>query len=177
MLKGNVDGNKSTAASGEKGNPFEPQPTGDEFQPTEFAGTGIGRVSEENDPHGDNWLRSLEVAQAKAKKENKLVFLDFTGSDWCPSCNALHENVLTQKPFLDFAKKHLELVVLDFPRQRELEEAQRAYNRDLSRKYNITGFPTVIVMDADGKVLFRESGFGGNSAAAYVETLKKKLGR
>ena len=130
-----------------------------------------------DDPYDENWLRNLESAQAKAKESGKLVFVDFTGSDWCPPCMALHENVLTQKLFLDFAATHLELVILDFPRERKMDETQRIYNRGLSNKYNVTGFPTVIVMDAEGKVLYRESGYGGNSAAAYVATMKKKLQR
>ena len=29
------------------------------------------------------WLTDLPTAQAQAKKENKQVLLDFTGSDWC----------------------------------------------------------------------------------------------
>ena len=66
-------------------------------------------------------------------------------------------------------------MVLDFPRERKMDETQRIYNRGLSNKYNVTGFPTVIVMDAEGKVLYRESGYGGNSAAAYVAIMKKKL--
>ena len=30
------------------------------------------------------WLTDYEKAQAEAKAENKLLLLNFTGSDWCP---------------------------------------------------------------------------------------------
>ena len=51
------------------------------------------------------WLTDLAKAQAKAKEEKKLVLMDFTGSDWCPPCQALHKNVLTSKEFVDFAER------------------------------------------------------------------------
>ena len=37
------------------------------------------------------WLTDLAKAQEKAKSEKKMVFVDFTGSDWCPPCQALHK--------------------------------------------------------------------------------------
>lgn len=129
----------------------------------------------EHDAYGENWSRNLEAAQAKAKPDGKLVFVDFTGSDWCPPCIALHKNVFTKKPFLDFAKAHLELVVLDFPK-RKMEETQSAYNQNLSNKHKVSSFPTVIVMDAAGKVLHRQNGYSDMDAEAYVADLKKTLG-
>src|SRR4051812_42316213 len=63
----------------------------------------------------DAWLTDLTKAKALAKKENKIVLMDFTGSDWCPPCKALHRNVLTAKEFTDFAKEKLVLVLVDFP--------------------------------------------------------------
>ena len=181
MSKENIDGEKLILAVKEKSTPAEALPAGDKSQSTEFDDVDklavVNRNSKGNSLFGENWSRNLKAAQAKAGKENRLVFLYFTGSDWCPDCKALHSNVLTEKPFLDFAEEQLELVVLDFPRSSKLEEAQRIHNDELSSKYNVTGFPTVIVMDADGKPLFRESGFGGNQASVYVQVLKKKLGR
>src|SRR6266581_5754679 len=61
------------------------------------------------------WLIDLAKAQAQAKTEKKMVFMDFTGSDWCPPCKALHKNVLTSKEFEAFAKDNLVLVLVDFP--------------------------------------------------------------
>ena len=37
------------------------------------------------------WLTDLPKAEAQAKQEHKMVFLDFTGSDWCPACIEFHE--------------------------------------------------------------------------------------
>lgn len=124
-----------------------------------------------------NWGTNLEAALTKAKTANKLVLVDFTGSDWCPPCMVLHDKVLTQPAFLDYAKANLELVVMDFPNNKPMAEAQRTYNEGLAKKYNVDGYPTVIVFDAEGKELHREVGYSGADAAGYVAALKKKLNR
>ena len=124
-----------------------------------------------------DWTTDLVHAQARAKAEKKMVLMDFTGSDWCPPCKALHKNVLSAKEFLDFAKDHLVLVQLDFPRGKKQSAELKKANRALSEKYEIEGFPTVIVLDADGKVLKKEVGYSGGNAKDYVaglEKLKKK---
>ena len=123
------------------------------------------------------WLTDFPKAQAQAKAENKMVFLDFTGSDWCPPCKALHKNVLTTKEFLDFAKDNLVLVELDFPRRKKLSPELQKANRALSEKYNVEAFPTIIVLDSKGKELSKDAGYGGESAKDFVgklEKLKKK---
>ena len=42
---------------------------------------------------GDAWTTDLPAAKDTAKKENKLILMDFTGSDWCPPCVALKKQV------------------------------------------------------------------------------------
>src|SRR5258705_9879855 len=93
------------------------------------------------------WMTDFPKAQAKAKAENKLVLLDFTGSDWCPPCKALHKNVLTSKEFQDFAKEKLVLVELDFPRQKSQSAELKKANRELQAKFSVDGYPTIIVID------------------------------
>jgi protein disulfide-isomerase len=119
------------------------------------------------------WLTDLAKAQATAKQEKKLVLLDFTGSDWCPPCKALHKNVLTSKEFVDFAKENLVLVEVDFPRTKKLPAAQQKANDALAKKYNIEGFPTIIVLDAEGKKLSQDVGYDGTKAKDYVAKLQK----
>ncbi len=122
-------------------------------------------------------MTSLPEALAKAKKENKHVFVDFTGSDWCPPCKALDRNVLTKDAFLDYAKQNLVLVVLDFPRSKPQSASLRRANQALAQQYRVEGYPTVILMDGAGKVLHRESGYSGTGPAAYVANLKTKISK
>ena len=123
------------------------------------------------------WGDNLEIAKAQAAKNNKLVFVDFTGSDWCPPCMALHDHVLTQKEFLDFAEKNLELVVIDFPKNKPLDEKVELANRALAEQYEIESFPTVLVLDGDGAVLHREEGFGNKNAQTHTTDLKQALNK
>ena len=130
------------------------------------------------DPRAEKmWGSDLAAAQARAKTSGKLVFIDFTGSDWCPPCIALHDNVLTQPEFLDYADKNLELVEIDFPRNKPIAKAVELANRNLAEKYKVQSFPTIIVMDAVGKILHRDEGYGRKNARAFTADLKTTLGR
>ena|SRR5438309_6326860 len=97
------------------------------------------------------WLTDLPKAQAQAKKENKLVMLDFTGSDWCGWCIKLNKEVFSKEEFAAYAKKNLVLVEVDFPRRKELSAELTKANKALQEKYKIEGYPTLIVLNGDGK--------------------------
>ena len=99
------------------------------------------------------WNTDLAKAQAQAKKENKLVMLDFTGSDWCGWCIKLNKDVFSTQEFADYAKKNLVLVEVDFPRHKELAADQKKANQALQEKYKIEGYPTIIVLNPEGKKL------------------------
>ena len=127
--------------------------------------------------HG--WLTNYEEGLKYAKKEKKALLLLFTGSDWCPPCKKLHHDVFDSQEFKDFAKKNLVLVELDFPRKKEnkLPAEQQKYNRALSRKFKVRGFPTVIILDADGNELERWVGYRPteiqNTLDKYTAAIKK----
>ena len=126
---------------------------------------------------GEGWGTDAKVAQAQAKKDGKFVLLDFTGSDWCPPCIQLHKNVLDTADFKEFAKKSLVLVELDFPRKKAQAEALKKANQTLSEKYKIEGFPTLIVLNGDGKELWRQVGYGGDSTKAVVGQIEKAISK
>jgi len=123
------------------------------------------------------WLTDLSKAQAKAKTEKKLVLMDFTGSDWCPPCKALYKNVLSTPEFIDYAKKNLVLIEVDFPRSKPQAEELKKANQVLQEKFKIEGYPTIIVLDSEGKELSKEVGYGGDKPDQFIaklEKLKKK---
>ena len=97
------------------------------------------------------WLTDVPKAVEKAKSENKLVMLDFTGSDWCGWCIKLHKEVFSQSEFADYAKKNLVLVEVDFPRRKEQSAELKKANQALQEKYKIEGYPTLILLNKDGK--------------------------
>ncbi len=120
----------------------------------------------------EGWLTNIEKGQEQAKKEGKLLFVEFTGSDWCPPCIALKKKVLSTEEFAKFAKESLVLVEIDFPRKKTLDEAQRKYNDSQSKKYKLDGVPMVLVFDASGKQVLKDVGFGGESVTEYIAKLK-----
>src|SRR5690606_25528662 len=123
------------------------------------------------------WLTDLPKAQAQAKAENKMVLLDFTGSDWCPPCKALHKNVLSKPEFEAYAKTNLVLVEVDFPNKKPQSAELKKANKDLQKKFNIEAYPTIIVLDSEGKEIHRKTGYGGASVKDFIagiEKLKKK---
>jgi thioredoxin-related protein len=125
---------------------------------------------------GEGWLTNIEKAKELAKKETKAVLVEFTGSDWCPPCKALKKNVFNSAEFKAYAKKHLVLVELDFPRDKsKVSKEQATYNREQAKAFAVRGYPTIILMDADGKELTKKVGYGRTSVAKYIESLKKAI--
>lgn len=98
--------------------------------------------------HENGWSTDLEKAFVAAKSENKAVLVEFTGSDWCPPCIAMRKNVFSKPEFINAASKNYVLVELDFPNG---DTALKAKNQPYAEKYQIEGFPTVILFTADGK--------------------------
>jgi uncharacterized protein YyaL (SSP411 family) len=96
------------------------------------------------------WLDDGKVAFAQAKKENKLVLLDFTGSTWCPACIALHKEVFSTSKFEDYAKKFV-LLRVDFPDPISVPRK----GADLVNKYlsGDVALPTILILAPDGKKL------------------------
>jgi protein disulfide-isomerase len=123
---------------------------------------------------GLNWENNLDKAIEQAKKENKTVLVNFTGSDWCIWCKRLSAEVFQQKEFEAYAKESLVLVMLDFPKDIEQTQETKEYNNKLAQKYGIQGFPTILLIDGQGK-LVAQTGYQPGGAAKYVEHLKSYL--
>ncbi|QTN33376.1 thioredoxin family protein [Akkermansiaceae bacterium] len=100
----------------------------------------------------EGWETDVEAAIALAKKDGKSVLLEFTGSDWCPPCIMMGKKVFSKPEFVKAASKDFVLVHLDFPKgDKELAEK----NQPHADKYEIEGFPTVILLDSEGKEFTR----------------------
>jgi thioredoxin-related protein len=123
---------------------------------------------------GLNWEDNLETAIQQAKKENKAVLVNFTGSDWCIWCKRLSSEVFQQKEFEKYADESLVLVKLDFPRNIEQSAETQNYNRNLAQKYGIQGFPTILIFNSQGK-LVAQTGYQPGGPEKYIEHIKSYL--
>ena len=129
--------------------------------------------------NGSEWQTEYNQALTNAKVARKCVLLDFTGSDWCGPCIHMKKAVFSKAAFLNYAKQNLVLVEIDYPRIKTLSENIRKQNERLMHQYSIdkSGFPTVILLNPDGKILGQLEGYAGERPAdiiAWVEKLRSK---
>ena len=123
------------------------------------------------------WQTDLPKALAKAKADKKMVFVNFTGSDWCGWCIKLKKEVFDTKEFADYAKENLVLVELDFPNKKKQSAELKQANEALKKEHKISGFPTLLTLDGEGKVLWKQVGYMKGGSTAWIEKLndaKKK---
>ena len=81
--------------------------------------------------------------------------------------------------FLAYTRRNLILVDVDYPQRKKLPAAVTKQNDRLAKQYDIerSGYPTVVLLDPNGKVLYRLEGYNGETSAdmiAWVEKAKKK---
>ena len=121
------------------------------------------------------WETDFEKASATAKAEGKYILIDFSGSDWCGWCVKLDKEVFSMNAFKDYAKENLVLVLADFPRNKSKQSAAvQKQNKALAKKFGIRGFPTVYILDPNGKPIDK-TGYQAGGPEAYVEYIKKAI--
>ena len=116
------------------------------------------------------WLTDFGAAQKKATAEKKFILLDFTGSDWCGWCMKLDGDVFATPEFREFAAKHLTLVRVDFPQHKPQPDSEKAQNEQLASRFQVEGFPTVVVLNADGQ-LVGTLGYMSGGPKAFIDKL------
>ncbi len=120
------------------------------------------------------WLEDFTKAKAAAAEKKVPILMNFTGSDWCGWCIKLEKEVFSQKAFQDYAAKDLVLMKIDFPHEVAQSDELKARNRKLADEFKVRGFPTIYLVDAEGKVIGR-SGYKAGGPEKYVEHLKELL--
>ncbi|KQT33078.1 thiol:disulfide interchange protein [Chryseobacterium sp. Leaf405] len=86
---------------------------------------------------------------AKAKKENKLVFIDAYAS-WCGPCKLMVKNVFPLQSVGDYYNSHFVSAKIDM---------EKGEGIDLAKKYNVKAFPTYLFVDGNGEVVHRTLGY------------------
>ena len=101
------------------------------------------------------WADSYAQAIEQAKRTNQSIVLFFTGSDWCHWCKVLESEQLSDPTFARLLRGEFLFVRLDFPRSYTLPSHVAEQNAALRKRYNVTGFPTLVILNAEGRVLGR----------------------
>jgi thioredoxin-related protein len=125
------------------------------------------------------WLTGFNEASDQAARENKLLLLDFTGSDWCGWCQKLDAETFSRPEFRDYAGKNLVLVRVDFPMHKSQSDELKEANRALKDQYAVRGYPTVLVVKPSGTVMWEQRGYapgGPNAMINAVNQCRKAAG-
>ncbi len=108
---------------------------------------------------------SIPSAQKRAKTEGKLYFVDFVAS-WCAPCKQMDESTYTNSELIRFIEDNFIAVKIDI-------DDFDGY--EYKMKYNIKVLPTIIVFDANGKILERKEESMGSEA--MLNMLRSHLAR
>jgi len=119
-----------------------------------------------------SWGTDLPGALNQAQSENKLVLLDFTGSDWCPWCIKFDHEVLSTDQFAAYAQNKLELVLVDFPHNKPQSTDLKQANEALKKRFNVNGYPTYVLLNHSGNELGRQVGYADGGPSAFITKLE-----
>ena len=106
---------------------------------------------------------SFKNALEKAKKENKLVFLD-AYTTWCGPCKLLEKNVFPKQEVGDFYNKNFINSHVDMEKGEGIE---------LAKKYKIYSYPSLFFINGDGEVVYKTAGY--IDAKQFIEMGKAAL--
>lgn len=122
------------------------------------------------------WETDFETARAVAREKDRLILLNFSGSDWCAPCIATKKDYFQNEAFLSMAGQNLVLLNADFPRRKKnlLPPEQAKKNDALAERYNREGnFPLTLLLNADGNVLRTWKGRPEKSVEKWTEEIRE----
>jgi rhodanese-related sulfurtransferase/thioredoxin-related protein len=128
-----------------------------------------------------NWSVDLPSALVRAKAEGKSVLLFFHGSDWCPPCVEMQRQVFAAPEFVQYARRELILVDVDFPQKSTQTEESKQANLALKARFNLSreagdGFPTIVLLNDAGETVLQETGYAGGGPAEVLTKLQRHPG-
>lgn len=86
---------------------------------------------------------------AKAKKENKLLFIDAYTS-WCGPCKMMERNTFTQKAVGDYYNANFVNARFDM---------EKGEGREIATKFGVRSYPTYLFLNGDGELVSQNFGY------------------
>ena len=106
------------------------------------------------------WFVNYLAASEKVRERKRNLLILCTGADWCPPCKRLAKEVLQSDEFKEYAAQNLVLLYLNFPRRTPLNPDQLKHNQEIRKKFGFRGgVPSYVLVDPDGQILRRRSGY------------------
>ncbi|MCK4886131.1 MAG: thioredoxin family protein, partial [Planctomycetes bacterium] len=126
------------------------------------------------DKYKGQWIDNFKAAEMIAEKTGRHILINFTGSDWCIWCKRLKQEVFERGGFRKYARKKLVLVEIDFPRKKPLHKKAAAENNALAKKFDIRGYPSVIILNPDGQLVGR-TGYVRGGVKEFLAGVKQMM--
>ena len=101
------------------------------------------------------WTPSYTDAVQAAKRTHKLLFVYFSGSNWCSLCTKFDEQILSDSRFITEVEPRFSFYNADFPRGEQGDLMLHEDNQNLLQRFKVDGFPTVVILDWNEKELAR----------------------
>lgn len=139
-----------------------------------FVFTAISFSSHAEGPSQINWITDFQEGVNQARSTSKPLLVLFTGSDWCSWCIKLENEILNRPEFAEIAKNKFIFVKLDFPLNTKLPHDIAEKNKKLQVTYNVTGFPTIVLLDPSQRVI-GTVGYRAGGPKAYAQYLLKVI--
>jgi len=117
------------------------------------------------------WTTNYDEALQSAKSQNKPIVMLFTGSDWCTYCKKLEREALDTPEFSQAAGSDFVFLKLDYPMRTKLDEKTTKQNQELKTRFDIRGYPTVLIIDANQNKI-ASTGYKPGGGKRYAEHLK-----
>lgn len=96
----------------------------------------------------------LENLQKEAVKENKMILIHFTGSDWCASCKAFQKETMDQEEVASIIRSGFVYYKSDYTMRTKMSDEQQQRHDYLMEQLNYEGiYPLVVVCDKDFRPL------------------------
>lgn len=92
---------------------------------------------------------TFEQLLSKAKKENKLIFMDAMAS-WCGPCKMMEKNIFPQKKVGDFYNANFVNATFDM---------EKGEGMAIAAKYNVRSYPTYLFINGDGQLVSQNVGY------------------
>ncbi len=148
-----------------------------------FAQTGNDTVNASMEevlvePHGVAWQEDYQEALKKAAAEGKKVLIFFTGSDWCGPCKNLVTDLFEKEEFIALTEDKFVFYEANFPRWRKdlVSASQKKANEKLSSKFKVKSYPTVVIVDAKGKLKDSFKGYSlMRDTSTHYDLIKRNL--
>ncbi|HCZ32854.1 MAG TPA: hypothetical protein DHV93_05005 [Holophagaceae bacterium] len=114
------------------------------------------------------WEHDYQSALKRAKAEKKVIFMDLW-TEWCPPCQYLQKNIFPSPEGQAALAKVVPFSALVEKKDRTpLPEGQK-----LAEKFGLNAYPTMVILDADGKEIRRQVG-AFRSGAEFAAWLGSK---